>query len=133
MTRVITYGTFDLFHIGHLRLLERAKAKGDYLLVAISTDEFNWNSKKKVCVQPYEERSIIVSALKVVDEVIPEYSWEQKIDDIKKHRVDVFVMGNDWEGEFDFLKKYCRVVYLDRTPGVSSSERKKIIMSFSNR
>ena len=132
MTRVITYGTFDLFHIGHLRLLERAKAKGDYLLVAISTDEFNWNSKKKVCVQPYEERSIIVSALKVVDEVIPEYSWEQKIDDIKKHRVDVFVMGNDWEGEFDFLKKYCRVVYLDRTPGVSSSERKKIIMSFSN-
>ena len=132
MVKVITYGTFDLFHIGHLRLLERAKAKGDYLLVAISTDEFNWNSKKKVCVQPYEERSIIVSALKVVDEVIPEYSWDQKIDDIKKHGVDVFVMGNDWEGEFDFLKKYCRVEYLDRTPGVSTSERKKRIMSFNN-
>ena len=131
MVKVITYGTFDLFHIGHLRLLERAKAKGDYLLVAISTDEFNWNSKKKVCVQPYEERSIIVSALKVVDEVIPEYSWDQKIDDIKKHGVDVFVMGNDWEGEFDFLKKYCRVEYLDRTPGVSTSERKKRIMSFN--
>ncbi len=131
MVKVITYGTFDLFHIGHLRLLERAKAKGDYLLVAISTDEFNWNSKKKVCVQPYEERSIIVSALKVVDEVIPEYSWDQKIDDIKKHGVDVFVMGNDWVGEFDFLKKYCRVEYLDRTPGVSTSERKKRIMSFN--
>ncbi len=128
MIKVITYGTFDLFHLGHLRLLERAAALGDYLLVGISTDEFNWREKSKICVQSYEERAAIVSALKVVNEVFPEESWEQKVEDIKKYKADIFVMGDDWLGKFDFLKDYCQVTYLERTPGVSTSERKKIIM-----
>ena len=120
MKKVITYGTFDLFHYGHLRLLKRAKSMGDYLIVAVSTDEFNFIKNKK-CTYPCFERMEIVKAIKYVDEVIPEDSWEQKIDDIKSNDIDVFVMGNDWEGKFDFLKEHCEVVYLDRTPDISSS------------
>lgn len=131
MITVITYGTFDLFHIGHLRLIERAAAKGDYLIVGISTDEFNLKEKNKVCVQPYDERSKIVSALKVVDKVIPEHCWAQKLDDIKKYGVDIFVIGDDWHGKFDFLQEFCSVIYLKRTPGVSTTERKKNISSQS--
>ncbi len=117
---VITYGTYDLLHLGHIRLLERAKQLGDYLIVGLSTDEFN-RIKSKSCVYPYEDRYVIVSALKYVDKVIPERNWEQKVDDIKEHKVDIFVMGDDWEGQFDFLKEYCEVVYLPRTPGISTT------------
>ena len=123
MKRVITYGTFDLFHYGHLRLLKRAKAMGDYLIVTVSTDEFN-RIKNKRCVYPYAERAAIVSAIKYVDEVIPEETWEQKASDIIKHQVDIFVIGDDWQGEFDFLKEYCQVHYLERTPNISSTEIK---------
>ena len=121
MTKIITYGTFDLFHYGHLRILERAGALGDYLVVAVSTDEFN-RIKGKVCVYPYEHRSEIVKAIRYVDEVIPEECWEQKIRDVKKHHIDIFVMGSDWRGKFDFLSEWCKVVYLERTPDISSTE-----------
>ncbi len=124
MKKVITYGTFDLFHIGHLEILRRAKALGDYLVVAISTDEFNWNEKCKQCVYPYEERAEIVAAIKYVDEVIPESCWEQKKVDIQRHRIDIFVMGDDWAGKFDFLNDKCQVMYLPRTRGISSTEVK---------
>ena len=124
MKKVITYGTFDLFHYGHLRILERAKSLGDYLIVAVSTDDFNAVKGKK-CVYPYEHRSKIVQAIRFVDEVIPENAWEQKADDIKKHNVDIFVMGNDWKGKFDKLKELCKVVYLERTPDISSTDIKE--------
>ncbi len=118
--KVITYGTFDLFHIGHLNILKRAKALGDYLIVAVSTDEFN-TGKHKQCVYPYSHRAQIVEAIRYVDEVIPETSWEQKIDDIRKHSIDIFVIGEDWAGKFDFLKDYCEVVYLPRTKSISTT------------
>ncbi len=123
MKTVITYGTFDLFHIGHLRLLERAKAlaEGGRLIVAVSTDEFNWNEKRKRSTICYEERAAIVGALKCVDLVIPEEGWEQKRTDVTKYSVDCFVMGDDWKGKFDFLKDLCEVVYLPRTEGISST------------
>jgi len=118
--KVITYGTFDLFHIGHLNILKRAKALGDYLVVAVSTDEFN-TGKHKQCVYPYSHRAQIVEAIRYVDEVIPETSWEQKIDDIRKHSIDIFVIGEDWAGKFDFLKDCCEVVYLPRTKSISTT------------
>jgi glycerol-3-phosphate cytidylyltransferase len=117
---VITYGTYDLLHKGHILLLERAKQLGDYLIVGLSTDEFN-RVKSKECVYPYPDRLLIVSAIKYVDEVIPEEKWEQKVDDIKRHNVDVLVMGDDWEGKFDWLREHCEVVYLPRTPGISTT------------
>ncbi len=120
---VITYGTFDLLHWGHINLLKRAKALGDALIVGLSTDEFNQN-KHKQSVHKYVERKYILEAVCYVDRVIPEVSWEQKISDIKKYNVDIFVMGSDWEGEFDFLKEYCQVVYLPRTEGISTTEIK---------
>jgi glycerol-3-phosphate cytidylyltransferase len=126
MVTVITYGTFDLFHIGHLRLFERAAALGDQLVVGVSSDEFNLE-KRKYCVQPYSERARIVAALRVVDDVFTETNWEQKIDDIKRYQANVFVIGDDWKGHFDFLKEYCSVCYLERTPGVSTSDRKEYI------
>jgi glycerol-3-phosphate cytidylyltransferase len=121
---VITYGTFDLLHYGHINLFKRAKALGDYLIVAISTDEFN-EIKGKTCYFPYEKRKILVEAIRYVDKVIPENTWEQKVDDIKKHNVDVFVMGDDWVGKFDNLKEYCEVIYLPRTPDVSTTSIKE--------
>ncbi len=120
MVTVITYGTFDLFHIGHYRLLRRAKSLGDRLIVGVSTDEFN-NKKGKEAYQPFEERFRIVKNLPFVDIVIPEVSWEQKIDDIKEYSVDIFVIGDDWRGKFDHLSIYCRVIYLPRTKGISST------------
>lgn len=123
MKKVITYGTFDLLHHGHIRLLERAKGLGDYLIVAISTDDFNLG-KGKVCAYSYEERAHIVKAIRYVDEVIPEISWEQKISDIKEKDIDIFVIGDDWAGKFDFLKEYCEVVYLPRTEGISTTQTK---------
>ncbi len=120
---VITYGTFDLFHIGHLRLLKRAKELGDHLIVGVSTDRFN-AIKGKRSIIPFEHRAEIVKAIRYVDEVIEENSWEQKVDDIKNYEVDILVMGEDWKGKFDHLKEYCDVVYLPRTHGVSSTELK---------
>ncbi len=125
MKKIITYGTFDLLHYGHINLLRRAKALGDYLVVALSTDEFNWNEKQKKCYFSYEERKSLLEAIRYVDLVIPEESWEQKKSDIKEFRIDTFVMGNDWEGKFDELKELCEVVYLPRTPEISTTQIKK--------
>ena len=125
MKKVITYGTFDLFHIGHLNLLRIAKELGDYLIVAVSSDEFNLKEKGKVCQIRDVDRMEIVKAIRYVDEVILEESWDQKVKDVQKYDVDVFVMGDDWEGKFDFLKEYCDVVYLPRTQGISSTQLKE--------
>jgi glycerol-3-phosphate cytidylyltransferase len=128
MKKVITYGTFDLFHFGHLEILRRAKSFGDYLIVAVSTDEFNWNEKHKRSVYPYKERAAIVAGIKYVDLVIPEKGWGQKAKDVQEHKVDIFVMGDDWKGRFDQeLAAFCKVVYLSRTNGISSSEIKQSI------
>lgn len=120
MKRVITYGTFDLLHYGHINLLRRAKQYGDYLIVALSTEEFNLLKGKKSFFD-YEKRKQLLEAIRYVDLVIPENSWEQKIDDVKTYHVDTFVMGGDWTGKFDYLKEYCEVVYLERTPEVSTT------------
>jgi glycerol-3-phosphate cytidylyltransferase len=125
MKKVITYGTFDLLHYGHINLLRRAKEQGDYLIVALSTDEFNWNEKQKKCYFSYEKRKQILEAIRYVDLVIPEESWDQKISDVKEFKVDTFVIGDDWEGKFDFLKEYCDVVYLPRTPEISTTQIKQ--------
>lgn len=124
MKRVITYGTFDLLHYGHINLLRRAKALGDYLIVAVSTDEFNWNEKGKKCYFSYEERKSMVEAIRYVDLVIPETCWDQKARDVAQYQVDTFVMGDDWKGKFDFLSDCCQVVYLPRTPEISSTKIK---------
>lgn len=124
MKRVITYGTFDLLHYGHINLLRRAKSYGDYLIVALSTDEFNWNSKHKKCYFSYEERKHLLEAIRYVDLVIPEENWQQKVQDVKEYHVDTFVMGDDWTGKFDFLKDHCQVVYLPRTPEISTTQIK---------
>lgn len=126
---VLTYGTFDMFHIGHLNLLQRLSALGDKLIVAVSTDEFNALKGKKTLI-PYEQRAQIVGAIKGVDLVIPEENWEQKVDDIRRHNVDIFAMGNDWEGKFDFLKEHCDVIYLPRTEEISTTEIKKSLDAF---
>jgi len=125
MKKVITYGTFDLLHYGHINLLQRAKALGDYLIVALSTDEFNSIEKNKITYFTYEERKRLLEAIRYVDLVIPEENWEQKISDVKEYKADVFVMGNDWTGKFDFLKDYCEVVYLERTPEISTTKIKQ--------
>ncbi len=126
MKRIITYGTFDLLHYGHINLLRRAKALGDYLIVVISSDEFNWNEKHKKCYFSYEQRKALVEAIRYVDLVIPEESWSQKRTDMHEYHIDTFVMGDDWKGKFDFLKEEgVEVVYLPRTPEISSSQIKK--------
>ena len=124
MKKVITYGTFYLLHNGHIELLKRAKERGDYLIVALSTDEFNWNCKQKKCYFSYEQRKMLLESIRYVDLVIPEENWEQKISDVKEYKVDTFVMGDDWTGKFDFLKEYCEVVYLPRTPEISTTQIK---------
>ena len=113
MKKIITYGTFDLLHYGHINLLQRAKEMGDYLIVALSTDEFNSVEKNKITYFSYEERKRLLEAIRYVDLVIPENSWEQKISDVKEFRIDTFVIGDDWKGKFDFLKEYCDVIYLE--------------------
>lgn len=123
MQRVITYGTFDLLHYGHINILKRAKEKGDYLIVALSTNEFN-EKKGKKCYFSYEERKKLLESVRYVDLVIPEDDWEQKIKDVQDHRVNYFVMGDDWKGKFDFLKEYCEVIYLERTPEISTTKIK---------
>lgn len=124
MKKVLTYGTFDLLHLGHINLLKRARELGDYLVVAVSTDDFNL-LKHKESYHSYEERKRILEAIKYVDEVIPEENWNQKIEDVKNKNIDIFVMGNDWEGKFDFLRDYCEVIYLERTKGISTTKIKK--------
>ena len=126
MKRILTYGTFDLLHYGHIRLLQRAKALGDYLIVAVSTDEFNALKGKK-SYHNYETRKKMLEAIGYVDLVIPEDNWEQKIDDVKTYHVDVVVMGSDWAGSdrFEYLNDYCEVVYLDRTEGISTTKIKQ--------
>jgi len=126
MIKVITYGTYDLMHIGHINLLRRARELGDHLTVALSTDEFN-AVKHKTSFLSYEHRKAILEAIRYVDRVIPEENWEQKISDIKKYNIDIFTMGDDWEGKFDFLNEYCRVVYLPRTKNISTTLLKEII------
>ncbi|KRM73116.1 glycerol-3-phosphate cytidylyltransferase [Lacticaseibacillus brantae] len=123
MKRVITYGTFDLLHWGHVHLLERAAALGDELIVGLSTDEFN-ALKHKEAYHSYEHRKYILEAIRYVDKVIPETSWDQKIHDVQDLDIDIFVMGDDWEGQFDFLKPYCEVIYLPRTNGISTTQIK---------
>ena len=126
MKRVITYGTFDLLHYGHINLLRRAKELGDFLIVVLSTDEFNWNQKQKKSYFTYEQRKALLEAIKYVDMVVPEENWKQKRTDMHKYDVDTFVMGSDWEGKFDFLKEEgVEVVYLTRTPDISSSQIKQ--------
>jgi len=125
MKRVITYGTFDLLHYGHINLLRRAKALGDYLIVVLSSDEFNWNEKQKKCYFTYEERKVLLESVRYVDLVIPEENWEQKRTDVHEYHVDTFVMGDDWKGKFDFLKdEGVEVVYLPRTPEISTTQIK---------
>lgn len=127
MKRVITYGTFDLLHYGHINLLRRAKQQGDYLIVALSTDEFNWESKQKKCYFSYEKRKALLEAVRFVDLVIPEKNWKQKKKDIELYHVDSFVMGDDWRGKFDFLSHDCDVIYLSRTPEISTTKIKEEI------
>lgn len=126
---VITYGTFDMFHVGHLKLLRRLEELGDRVIVAVSTDEFN-NLKGKKTLIPYDQRVAIVEAIDCVDLVIPEYTWEQKCSDIEKYNIDTFAIGKDWEGEFDFLKDFCEVVYLERTKNISTTELKRSLKRF---
>lgn len=126
MTTVLTYGTFDLFHIGHLNLINRLSELGDRLIIGVSTDEFN-AGKGKTSVVSYEDRSRIISSIKGVDLVIPETSWEQKISDIAEHGVDIFAIGDDWRGKFDELQDQCEVVYLPRTDGISSTQIKQML------
>lgn len=128
MRKVITYGTFDLLHHGHINILKRAKDIGDYLIVGLSSDEFN-ALKGKGAYHPYAERKMILEAIKYVDEVIPEHNWNQKIDDIKNNNVDIFVMGSDWEGKFDELAEHCEVIYLSRTEGISTSKIKTDLLN----
>ena len=126
MKRILTYGTYDLLHYGHIRLLKRAKQRGDYLIVALSTDEFN-QLKGKKAYHNYETRKEMLEAIRYVDLVIPEYDWDQKIEDVQTYKVDEVVMGSDWEGEpkFEVLRDYCEVTYLDRTKGVSTTKIKE--------
>ncbi|KAA8442512.1 glycerol-3-phosphate cytidylyltransferase [Weissella paramesenteroides] len=126
MKRVITYGTFDMLHYGHINLLRRAKQLGDYLIVALSSDEFNWESKHKKTYFSYEKRKQLLEAIRYVDLVIPENSWDQKISDMREYHVDTLVMGDDWSGKFDFIEEQTetKVVYLPRTPEISTSQIK---------
>ncbi len=125
MKKVITYGTFDTLHYGHILLLKRARALGDHLTVALSTDRFN-TTKKKLSHFDYAQRAELLQAITYVDAIIPEDTWEQKHDDVARLGIDIFTMGSDWTGEFDFLRDLCEVVYLPRTPRISSTAIKDI-------
>lgn len=126
MKKILTYGTFDTMHWGHINILKRASELGNYLLVGISSDEFN-KVKGKKSYHNFETRKQMVESIVYVDKAIPEHDWDQKIKDIRDYDIDVLVMGDDWEGEFDFLKEYCEVIYLPRTKSISSTQIKKIL------
>jgi glycerol-3-phosphate cytidylyltransferase len=128
---IITYGTFDMLHIGHVNLFKCLKSMGKELIVAVSTDEFNLLKGKKTLI-PFDQRMQIVESIRYVDRVIAEENWEQKVLDIQKYDVDIFAIGNDWEGKFDFLKEYCEVVYLDRTSNISTTQLKQALSGFSS-
>ena len=123
---VLTYGTFDLLHYGHLEILRRASLLGNKLIVGLSTDKFN-DIKGKTCVLPYQKRKELLESLDYVDKVIPEDNWDQKVTDIQDNDIDIFVMGDDWEGKFDELKEFCEVVYFPRTKGISSTKLRSIL------
>ena len=131
MKKVITYGTFDLLHPGHIKLLQRAKALADHLTVGLSTDDFN-RLKHKDSFLSYEHRKVVLEAIRYVDMVIPEENWEQKLDDVRKYHIDIFVMGDDWDGKFDYLKDRCEVIYLPRTKNISTTIVKKNLMGKNN-
>lgn len=126
---LLTYGTFDMFHIGHARLLKRLKKRCDYLIVGLSTDEFNEIKGKKTLI-PYKQRKKILESIKYVDKVIPEKNWNQKIKNIKKYNINIFAMGDDWKGKFDDLEDHCEVLYLKRTKDISTSQLKKSLSNF---
>ncbi|WP_392563877.1 adenylyltransferase/cytidyltransferase family protein [Orbus wheelerorum] len=126
MTKIITYGTFDYFHYGHFMLLKRAAALGSSLIVGLSSDEFNLQ-KNKQSLLDFDKRKEVLESLNFIDSIFPENSWEQKVEDIKNHNIDILVMGSDWNMKFDYLKKYCDVVYLERTPKISTSLIKEIL------
>lgn len=126
---IITYGTFDMFHVGHLNLLRRLSEMADNLIVAVSTDEFNLGKGKKTLI-PYEQRAQIVQSIQYVDLVIPEHNWEQKSSDVEQYNIDIFAIGDDWQGKFDFLKAQCEVVYLERTQNISTTSLKKSLTRF---
>ena len=123
---ILTYGTFDLLHYGHLEILRRASLLGDKLIVGVSTDKFN-EIKGKTCVLPYQKRKELIESLYYVDKVIPENNWDQKVTDIQGNNIDIFVIGDDWEGKFDELKVFCEVIYLTRTKGISSTKLRSIL------
>ena len=130
MIRVITYGTFDLLHYGHINLLRRARELGDYLIVGLSSDEFNRNEKGKECYFSFEQRKTMLEAVRFVDQVIPESNWNQKRRDVHEYNVDIFVIGDDWRGEFDYLEEEgVKVVYLERTPEISTTQIKEDLNS----
>jgi len=131
MKRVLTYGTFDLLHFGHINLLIRAKELGDHLTVGISTDQFN-EIKNKKSYHSFEHRKMILESIRYVDKVIPENTWDQKVKDVIENNIDLFVMGDDWKGEFDFLEDYCEVIYLPRTAGISTTKIKTDLFAVSN-
>lgn len=128
MKKILTYGTYDLLHVGHVRLLSRAKELGDYLIVGLSTDEFN-SLKHKDAFMPYVQRKAVLEAIKYVDFVIPETSWEQKEKDIVDHEIDVLVMGDDWAGKFDHLSHLCEIIYLPRTENISTTILKQDVIN----
>ena len=123
---VLTYGTFDLLHYGHLEILKRASLLGNKLIVGLSTDKFN-EIKGKTCVLPYQKRKELIESLDYVDEVIPENNWDQKVTDIQDNDIDIFVMGDDWKGKFNELKVFCEVIYFPRTNGISSTKLRSIL------
>ena len=129
MKRILTYGTFDLLHYGHINLLRRAKELGDYLVVGLATDDFN-KQKGKTSYFPYEQRKMLIESIRYVDLVIPETDWDQKREDIHKYHIDTFVLGDDWKGKFDFLREEgVEVIYLERTPEISTSQIKSELKS----
>jgi glycerol-3-phosphate cytidylyltransferase len=132
MKRIITYGTFDLLHYGHINLLRRAKQLGDYLIVGLSTDEFNTFEKKKKSYFSFSERKFLLESIRYVDLVIPEETWEQKASDIDKYKIDIFVIGDDWKDKFDFLKSKCDVLYLPRTREISTTKIKSELHECQN-
>ncbi|MEI5907579.1 glycerol-3-phosphate cytidylyltransferase [Bacillus spongiae] len=131
MKKILTYGTYDLLHWGHINILKRAKELGDHLTVAVSTDEFN-ELKNKKAYHSFENRKMILESIRFVDEVIPENHWEQKVQDVIDNDIDIFVMGDDWKGQFDFLKEHCEVIYLPRTVGISTTQIKKDLLKVNN-